>query len=181
MSQRIIIIGAGIGGLALANGLHSAGVDVEVHERNHACNEGLAGYGIHINADGARGLHECLPPDAWERFDTVGVPARDFIRFHDEHMGRLAVVDHQAATGSSPILHRRAVGRLALRDTLLHGLPGETSGRPIVHWDHAFTHYERLDDGRIRAHFADATNTTGDLLIAADGSNSRIRQQYLPS
>jgi 2-polyprenyl-6-methoxyphenol hydroxylase-like FAD-dependent oxidoreductase len=178
MSQRIIIIGAGIGGLTLANGLHAAGLDVEVHERSQESREGLAGYGIHINADGACSLHECLPPEAWERFDAAGVPARDIVRFHDEHLQRLAVVDHDAATAASPVLHRRAVGRLALRDALVAGL--QTAEEPIVHWGHTFDYYERLDDGRIRASFTDGTAATGDLLIGADGSNSRVRRQYLP-
>jgi 2-polyprenyl-6-methoxyphenol hydroxylase-like FAD-dependent oxidoreductase len=179
MTQRIIIIGAGIGGLTLANGLHAAGLKVEVHERNQASHEGLPGYGIHINADGARSLHECLPPNAWERFDATAVPAHDIVRFHDEHLHRLAVIDRDAATATSPILHRRAVGRLALSDALLAGL--HAAEEPIVHWGHTFDYYERLDDGRIRASFTDGTTATADLLIAADGSNSRVRRQYLPT
>jgi 2-polyprenyl-6-methoxyphenol hydroxylase-like FAD-dependent oxidoreductase len=43
--MRILIIGAGLGGLCLAQRLLKAGLEVEVIERNAATADNLAGYG----------------------------------------------------------------------------------------------------------------------------------------
>ncbi|MEU7230355.1 FAD-dependent oxidoreductase [Streptomyces chrestomyceticus] len=49
-----------------------------------------------------------------------------------------------------------------------------------VHFGKTFTHYEKESDGRVTAYFEDSTSATGDLLVAADGANSRMGQKYLP-
>ncbi|MGH3828083.1 MAG: hypothetical protein ACRDQX_13075 [Pseudonocardiaceae bacterium] len=50
----------------------------------------------------------------------------------------------------------------------------------IIEFSKACTHYENNPDGTVTAHFADGTTDTGDVLVAADGTNSRVRRQYLP-
>jgi 2-polyprenyl-6-methoxyphenol hydroxylase-like FAD-dependent oxidoreductase len=49
-----------------------------------------------------------------------------------------------------------------------------------VHFDRTFVRYEQHDDGTVTAFFADGTSATADLLVAADGTHSAIRGQYLP-
>jgi 2-polyprenyl-6-methoxyphenol hydroxylase-like FAD-dependent oxidoreductase len=63
---------------------------------------------------------------------------------------------------------------MTLRQVLLAGLDD------IVHFDKTFTRYEQHPDGTVSAQFVDGSSATGDLLVAADGSNSRVRRQYLP-
>ena len=48
-----------------------------------------------------------------------------------------------------------------------------------MHWGKTFTRYELRDDS-VRAIFADGTHADGDILVGADGSNSRVRHQRLP-
>jgi 2-polyprenyl-6-methoxyphenol hydroxylase-like FAD-dependent oxidoreductase len=176
--MRILIIGSGTGGLCLAHGLRQAGIDVEVFERSASSTDGLPGYGIHLNANGCRALHDCLPVANWERFDAVAAPAKDIVRFHDEHLTQILVRDGDfLSSESDPIMHRRAVSRLALREVLLDGLADPD--KPVVRWDKNFVRYEQAARG-ITAHFADGSTATGDILVGADGSNSRVRQQYLP-
>ena len=57
-----MIIGGGIGGLCLAQGLRRAGIDVTVYERTLTRTDWLQGYRIHINPHGSRALHDCLDP-----------------------------------------------------------------------------------------------------------------------
>ena len=49
-----------------------------------------------------------------------------------------------------------------------------------VHYAAAFEHFDLLDDGRVRVRFSDGTLAEADLLVAADGTHSRIREQLLP-
>jgi 2-polyprenyl-6-methoxyphenol hydroxylase-like FAD-dependent oxidoreductase len=179
--MRVLIIGAGLGGLTLAHGLRRAGIDVEVFERSSSAGAQPASYGLHLDAEGLRALHGCLPAENWERFTAAAGPARDFVRFQDPQLRPLAMLDREttAITGD-PVTRRRGIRRDALRDALLHGLDGSQDTTGVVHWDKTFTRYEPLPDDSVRVWFADGTHTDGDLLVGADGSNSRVRHQRLP-
>lgn len=177
--MRVLIIGGGTGGLCLAHGLLQAGIDVQVFERSGSGADGLPGYGIHVNANGSRSLHNWLPEANWKLFDTIAAPAKDIVRFHDEHLKQMNVRDGDfISSESDPIMHRRGVSRLALREVLLDGLTD--SHTPIVNWSKTYLRYERGDDGSVTGFFDDGTTATGDVLVGADGSNSRVRQQHLP-
>src|SRR6478752_1488024 len=65
---RVLIIGAGTGGLCLAHGLKRAGIAVAVYERDRTRADGLYGYRVGIDPDGSRALHACLPPDLYDTF-----------------------------------------------------------------------------------------------------------------
>jgi hypothetical protein len=56
---KVIIIGAGTGGLCLAQGLQSSGIGVEVFERDRTPIDRLQGYRLSINAQGSRALKAC--------------------------------------------------------------------------------------------------------------------------
>jgi salicylate hydroxylase len=58
---HVLVAGGGIGGLALAHGLHRAGVSVAVYERDASPLVRRQGYRIHIDADGGAALRHCLP------------------------------------------------------------------------------------------------------------------------
>jgi glycine/D-amino acid oxidase-like deaminating enzyme len=73
--MRVIIIGGGLGGLCLAQGLHRAGVRVTVYERDPTAAIRQQGYRIHIDSRGAGGLHRCLPERLYKLFlATSGRP-----------------------------------------------------------------------------------------------------------
>ena len=57
------IVGGGIGGLALAQGLKKAGISVALYERDRTPTDRLQGYRVHISPKGSVALHDCLPPD----------------------------------------------------------------------------------------------------------------------
>jgi len=178
--MRVLIIGAGLGGLTLLHGLRRAGQDARVYERSADQGAQPVSYGIHLDADGLRALHDSLPTDNWKRIDAAGVPAPLIIRFHDPHRGVLATVDKRFPEhATDPVTKRRAISRGKLRDALLHGTQDGVAAEPLVHWGKTFTRYELHDDG-VRAFFDDGTHADGDILIGADGSNSRVRHQRLP-
>jgi 2-polyprenyl-6-methoxyphenol hydroxylase-like FAD-dependent oxidoreductase len=178
--MKVIIAGAGLGGLCLAHGLRQAGVEVQVLERRPSPAGQPASYGIHLNGHGLRALRACLPAANWERLDGAAVPAPDVVRFWDQRLRTLAVIDHEVP-GAGRELHRRAVSRGALRDALLHGLNTRTvNAADVVQWGRAVTGYDHDPGGRLWVRCADGSEVTGDLLVGADGSNSRVRAQRLP-
>ncbi|GAA3657595.1 hypothetical protein GCM10022267_49660 [Lentzea roselyniae] len=68
----------------------------------------------------------------------------------------------------------KSVSRIAMRTALLNGL------EDVVRFDKTFTHYRHNDDGTVTAFFADGTSETGDVLVGADGAQSKVRKQRLP-
>ncbi|OAP55795.1 hypothetical protein AYL99_09947 [Fonsecaea erecta] len=181
--MRVLIIGGGFGGLCLANGLQGEpGIEIQVFERHVDPTHELAGYGLHVGADGARALQRCLSPESWGRFLAATTPAGAQWAFRDTQLRLLALRDDAKISGKpQAAVERRAVHRAEFRDILLKGLVHPGSGTTVtVHWAKLFTHYEHLDDGRVRAHFADATSADGDVLIGADGAKSQVRVQRLP-
>ena len=178
--MRVLIIGAGLGGLTLLHGLRSAGVDARVYERTPLNGAQPASYGIHLNADGLAALHACLPAENWAMIDRGGVPAPNIIRFRDPSLRILSTLDKQfPEDADDPITKRRAISRGRLRAALLHGTDHDVDGEPLVHFGKRFVRYDTTP-GAVRVFFEDGTHADGDLLVGADGSNSRVRHQLLP-
>ncbi|MEU7896480.1 NAD(P)/FAD-dependent oxidoreductase [Nonomuraea sp. NPDC049152] len=168
---NIAVIGGGIGGLCLAQGLHKAGHDVTVYERDRTPTDRLQGYRVHIDPNGARALHDCLPPHLWRTFlDTTGHGGQDF-GFLTEQLRPLLLIETPKA--ADPADDHHSVSRITLRKILLTGLDD------VVRFGATFERYERTPHGT-ELFFEDGTSATADLVVAADGGNSRVRQQYLP-
>jgi 2-polyprenyl-6-methoxyphenol hydroxylase-like FAD-dependent oxidoreductase len=173
--MRVIIVGAGLGGLTLAHGLRVAGMDVAVYERSPRTGPQPASYGIHVNGHGNSALHACLPTENWNLYDRIAVPAPNTVRFRDPALTLLTSLDLSLpAEYADPIAHRRAVRRQPLRRALLHGL------EDAVSWDRTFTSYAEHADGRVRVELSDGCSAEGDVIVGADGNNSRVRCQRLP-
>ncbi|TCO50782.1 FAD-dependent oxidoreductase [Actinocrispum wychmicini] len=173
--HHVVVIGGGTGGLCLAQALHKAGVSVAVYERSRTRTERLQGYRVHINPHGSQALHECLPADLWQRFvDTCGSSGGNFA-FLTEQLDELLEIGDDLIGSADPASGHHSVSRITLHQVLSAGLDG------ILHYDKEFVRYERNSDGTVTCHFADGTTATGDIVVAADGGGSRVRQQYLPS
>jgi salicylate hydroxylase len=141
-SLRVLVIGGGIGGLCLAQGLRKAGVDVAVYERDRTRTDRLEGYRIHIDPHGAKALHACLPPETWETFVRSTVDLGSF-RFLTEDLQELMVMEQDArgGAGSGPTERSHAIDRVTLREVLLADLD------EVLHYDKKFERYERSPDG----------------------------------
>ena len=168
----VIIVGAGTGGLCLAHGLKRAGIAVNVFERDRTRKDGLQGFRVGIDPDGCRALDANLPPALYETFLATCAVSPQWFNMLSEHYGELLSL--KPSPPRDPRHGERSVSRMTLRQVLLTGL------EDVTHFDKVFSRYEQHPDGKVEAFFEDGSSAVADLLVAADGSNSRIRRQYLP-
>jgi 2-polyprenyl-6-methoxyphenol hydroxylase-like FAD-dependent oxidoreductase len=159
-----IVIGAGIAGLTSAIALNRSGHTVrlfERHEQVRPLGAGLILWSNAINALSAIGLdHEV---------SKIGQP-----------LEKLAILDNDSRvlsqTNAKMISDQHgsitsAVHRADLLELLLRQLPAG-----ILETSRQFSHFEQ-SPGRVTAHFADGSQSSGDLLIGADGLWSSVRSQ----
>nr|WP_157529236.1 FAD-dependent monooxygenase [Kibdelosporangium sp. MJ126-NF4]CEL22487.1 Salicylate hydroxylase [Kibdelosporangium sp. MJ126-NF4] len=170
--MRVLVAGAGLGGLCLAQGLRQAGIDVAVFEQDVSPYSRAQGHRIHIDHRGDDALRTCLPAPLYQLYlDTRGQPNERFqVLSAAEH--RLREVPIPGPTPQAIINPGSAVSRLTLREILLADMDD------IVHFGKAVDRFE--SDTRVRVHFRDGGSDTGDLLVGADGIGSAVRRQYLP-
>ncbi len=167
---RVAIVGGGVGGLALAQGLLAAGIDVRLYERDPDPRHRHQGYRIHISDVGGRALAELLPTPVHRRVIDTATRPGDLLAGFDDQLVPLfeqvfPVTDPDAIT---------SVDRYAFRRALMTGLDG------ILHFDHRFTGYRDAPDGGVELRFADGRSATADVLVGADGVGSAVRAQLLP-
>ncbi len=155
--MTIAIVGAGLGGLALARVLHVNGIAALVYERESS--RGVRGQGGMLDIhSGQRALREAGLID---QFYAIARGEGQDMRLLESD-GTLLL---QEDTPDDAPLLRPEVDRADLRDLLLDSLPEDA-----VRWGHAF---ESADNGVL--HFADGSSATYDLLVGADGAQSRVR------
>ena len=164
-----MIIGGGLGGLCLAQGLRQAGISAAVYERDQSPMSRHHGYRISLKATGAGALRECLPANLFGLAVATSIRAATRMVFLDEQLRpRFGRPLHHDPPGPGGF----GVNRLTLREILLAGIEacfGKT-----------FTECSPAPDGRVIARFADGTSAAGDLLVGADGTGSAVRRQLLP-
>lgn len=164
--MRVIVIGAGLGGLALAQGLLASGIDFDLYERDTQAEERFQGYRIGLGDEGLAGLRSCLPPRLHALLEAISGEVSGDGRLVDTDLNEL---------GRQPAQYEgKMFDRHVLRQLLLAGL-GEH-----VHFDKQLAAYEVRPDHTVVARFTDGTSTTGDLLVGADGMGSTVRRQLVP-
>jgi 2-polyprenyl-6-methoxyphenol hydroxylase-like FAD-dependent oxidoreductase len=171
---RVLVIGGGIGGLCLAQGLRQTGAaDVTVFERDPTPAGRMQGYRLRISPEGEQGLRDCLPAPLQDLVtSTAHARLSEGMQAYDEHLNPQWAPTFTDPRGDRPD-KIDAVDRGTLRAILMTGLDD------VVRFGKRFTHCEQAGD-RVVAYFADGDSAAGDLLVAADGVSSQVRAQLRP-
>jgi 2-polyprenyl-6-methoxyphenol hydroxylase-like FAD-dependent oxidoreductase len=174
--MRILIIGAGIGGLCLAQALKKQGIQFTIWERNPDADSWLQGYRINVNPIGSRALFQCLPEHLWEAFLAATADKKDGIAFLTEKMELLVKAENAMMTGGSTKAHQSqyAISRIFLREILMNGM------KDSIVFGNTFDHFEQNTGGGVRVYAENGAIFNADLVIGADGANSKVRKQLLP-
>ncbi|MEV5569202.1 NAD(P)/FAD-dependent oxidoreductase [Spirillospora sp. NPDC052269] len=154
--MKLIVIGAGVGGLAAARGLRAAGHEVEVYERAPAPRTGGAAVTLWSNGTG-------ILDELGVSLDGVGAPI-DVLEQRTADGRRTTRVDVARAARRFGRPHV-SLPRRRLLERLADGQPDPVFGKAAVRVS---------GDGR-RVEFADGSTASADAVIGADGHRSAVR------
>jgi 2-polyprenyl-6-methoxyphenol hydroxylase-like FAD-dependent oxidoreductase len=160
--MKIIIIGAGIGGLTAGIALRQLGYEIEIYEQAGRLTEVGAGISLWANA-----LHVLKELNVYDALKSIGLKdVVSGIRLPD---GRLLVsisLEDLKKIADEPILivHRAE----------LHAALRRTFGEQNIFLNAHCTGFNETSE-LVTAAFSNGSRVTGDCLIGADGIHSRIR------
>ncbi|CAH0058671.1 unnamed protein product, partial [Clonostachys solani] len=171
--EPILIIGAGISGLVLAQYLRKEKICFRIFERDNDLATRGVGWGLTLNWS-LPALRSLLPEDLVLRLPetyvdpaSVQAGAISTFPFFD-----LSTGERKFQTPKAPESQRIRVTRQKLRALLATGIN--------IEWGKVFSKFDQNRDS-VTATFEDGSTVTGRLLVACDGANSRARLQLSPT
>jgi 2-polyprenyl-6-methoxyphenol hydroxylase-like FAD-dependent oxidoreductase len=171
-TRPIIIAGAGVTGLVLAQHLKKLGIEFLIFERDESLTYRGVGWGLTLNWS-LPALKDLLPEDLVRRLpeayvDRAAVERGEVSRFpfFDLSTGVL-----KASTPDAPQSKRVRVTRQRFRGLLTTGID--------VQWGKGVRDFVTGPDS-VTVTFDDGTECVGCLLIGCDGGNSRVRKVLFP-
>jgi 2-polyprenyl-6-methoxyphenol hydroxylase-like FAD-dependent oxidoreductase len=157
---RVLIVGAGIAGLALARALHQRGITAEVVER--ATEWEASGAGLYLPANAVRALHE------------LGVGT--VVAARGNPIGRQRLLDHRGRLLAEIDVERLwdgVGGCVAMHRAVLHEVLLEATAEVPIRLGVSVTGMEDGDAPQVI--FSDSSTGNYDLVVGADGVHSTIR------
>ena len=171
--MHVLIAGAGLSGLALAQGLRRSGHTVEIYERDHDLDR-KQGYYLHMNPIGGDALRDLLPADLYALYQATSRTSYDRMEsiVLDDQLRELSSQPHLGPPNDGDPPHT-GVHRRTLRQILSARLG------PALHLGVAVTGYTEDADG-VTVTLGDGSSARGDVLVGADGIRSAVRSVRLP-
>ncbi|KAL5402960.1 hypothetical protein PMIN06_003017 [Paraphaeosphaeria minitans] len=165
--MHVLIIGAGLGGLTLAQTLRKRGISYEVFERDEDENGRFQGWAIALHTIVDEFL-SALPPDMPDLRESTNHLApldlrHQFAYYYGGREGCFGLED----SPDQPFIRAE---RSRLRKWLLTNI--------LVQWSKTLTDIEQDEEG-VTVRFKDGSSARGDIVVGADGVHSPARQHLL--
>lgn len=158
---HVLIVGAGLSGLTLAQILRKNGISYEIFERDADADARTQGWAIALHGQVLRDLENCLPEDIGPITKTNHlVPLKLPAQFVFYDVARPGLRDGVNDDETGQIVR---ANRQRLRDYLRTFIP--------VQYDKRVVRVEEYDD-RVTVHFEKGGSATGDIVIGAEGTQS---------
>jgi 2-polyprenyl-6-methoxyphenol hydroxylase-like FAD-dependent oxidoreductase len=172
-NKQIAIVGGGPGGLTLARLLQQSGAAVRVYERDRSRHERVQGGTLDLHDES--GLAALRAAGLLAEFKAYYRPGADKLRLTDKH-ATVALDQHAEAPTDTfgDVAFRPEIDRGPLREILLDSLQPNT-----VVWDSQLVSVQPLGAGW-QLTFRSGATAPADILIGADGANSKIRPLLTP-
>jgi FAD-dependent urate hydroxylase len=164
--DKVVIVGGGVGGCAVALALRGAEVQVEIHEKYGDFQGRATGFSIWAYAI-KRLLDFGFGRERLQRIGTEMV--RQDIYSQEGELTMSLPVGEVSATVGAPTMD---VDRRRLQEEIVDLL-----GEGVYRFDSEVEGVGQ-DDGSATAQLADGSTATGDLVIAADGIRSIVRDSF---
>jgi len=164
--MKVLVCGAGVGGLSAAIGLAGLGHDVEVFER--APELRTTGAGLNLWPNAGRAIYGL---GLREQYDAICVKLDRYLNYDPD--GKLLF---EKDTSDWPDRYGAAsvgVYRLSLTEMLANAY-----GADKIRFNHEVVSVEERGDKAI-CHFSNGSSYEGDVIIGADGIHSAIREQLI--
>lgn len=174
----VLIVGAGVGGLCLAQGLKKAGINFRVFERDLSEAYRPQGYRLKLEADAALALQQCLPKQTYEAFEASCAISSTGETDFDPMTGLVSKSRTGGGlAGTQGLRASYTVDRAVFRAILMSGISDNIEfGKELSHYETDTTFPEK-----VTLTFKDGSQVTGRFLVGADGVRSTVRKQMIPS
>jgi 2-polyprenyl-6-methoxyphenol hydroxylase-like FAD-dependent oxidoreductase len=172
-NKKVAIVGGGPGGLTLARLLQLKDANVKVYERDLNKDARVTGSPLDMHeGSGMAALRKADLVEAFKKNFRLGADKKVIVSERAE----VFFSDHESQPNDDPNSgsFNPEIDRGPLRKILLESLQPET-----VVWDSHFISMEAQNEGWL-LHFKNGTSAYADIVIAADGANSKIRPFITP-
>ncbi|KAM7202612.1 FAD/NAD(P)-binding domain containing protein [Naviculisporaceae sp. PSN 640] len=170
--KPILISGAGLASLLLAQSLRQSSIPFKIFERDHSFTFRAQGYRLRLSAEGLDAIESVLNPETWDIFwnacgKTGGLGFVEFNAVTGEITESRPTPQGLASRGNKTV----GIARGDMRKIFARGC------KEFIEWGKQVVGYELTEDG-VKAVFSDGGKSDeGSMLIGGEGIYSKVAKQ----